>query len=178
MTPFLPNNLHFFTSLSLFPSQSFPFSLSIFSSIPFPHLPVPFNLSLSLFFLTLSLLSSPTVFYSSYFFPFSRASFLSLTYHRTRFLFGVLTQTTNDGNVTTSTLTLKPEPPDDGTSVTCRAENLATDTVLEQSLALVVYCELVCWSVRYSVVCLRLVLCLELRVCVVVSVFVGMFVFV
>ncbi|XP_050693474.1 nephrin-like [Eriocheir sinensis] len=52
---------------------------------------------------------------------------------------GAREMTTNDGNVTTSTLTLKPEPPDDGTGVTCRAENLATDTVLEQSLALVVY---------------------------------------
>nr|XP_045612714.1 uncharacterized protein LOC123767187 [Procambarus clarkii] len=52
---------------------------------------------------------------------------------------GARETTTSDGNVTTSTLELTPTPPDDGTTVTCRAENPATDAVLEQSLALVVY---------------------------------------
>ncbi|XP_071523294.1 protein turtle homolog B-like isoform X2 [Panulirus ornatus] len=52
---------------------------------------------------------------------------------------GARETTTSDGNITTSTLRLEPQPPDDGTTVTCRAENPATNTVLEQSLALVVY---------------------------------------
>ncbi|XP_042888534.1 nephrin-like [Penaeus japonicus] len=52
---------------------------------------------------------------------------------------GARETTTNDGNMTTSTLTLTPRPPDDGTKVTCRAKNPATDTVIEKALPLVVH---------------------------------------
>ncbi|XP_068204793.1 uncharacterized protein [Palaemon carinicauda] len=49
-----------------------------------------------------------------------------------------LRDTTSDGNMTTSMLTISPTPSDDGTTMTCRAENLATNTVLEQSLPITV----------------------------------------
>ncbi|XP_066978327.1 neural cell adhesion molecule 1-like isoform X2 [Macrobrachium rosenbergii] len=52
---------------------------------------------------------------------------------------GARETTTSDGNMTTSMLTITPKPSDDGTTMTCRAENLATNTVLEQSLPLTVY---------------------------------------
>ncbi|KAK8719492.1 hypothetical protein OTU49_014006, partial [Cherax quadricarinatus] len=52
---------------------------------------------------------------------------------------GAKETTSSDGNVTTSTLGLTPRPPDDGTTVTCRAQNPATTSVLEQKLALVVF---------------------------------------
>ncbi|CAL4120152.1 unnamed protein product, partial [Meganyctiphanes norvegica] len=48
-------------------------------------------------------------------------------------------QTNSDGNITSSTLALTPKPHDDGTTVTCRAENPSTNTVLEQSKAIQVH---------------------------------------
>ncbi|KAK7073996.1 hypothetical protein SK128_004911 [Halocaridina rubra] len=48
-------------------------------------------------------------------------------------------RTAGDGNTTSSTLAINPVPLDDRSSITCRAENPATNSVLEQSISLTVY---------------------------------------
>ncbi|XP_037799658.1 nephrin-like, partial [Penaeus monodon] len=47
--------------------------------------------------------------------------------------------TSVDGNVTTSTLVISPQPEDDGTTIECVAENKATDTVLSDARHLTVH---------------------------------------
>ena len=43
--------------------------------------------------------------------------------------------------MTTSVLTLVPSPPDDGTTITCRAENQATKDVKEESIPMTIHCK-------------------------------------